>query len=182
MFTKGRQYYSKKDYLLRAIWCVVNTCLFRYSPRLMYGWRNQILRCMGAKIGKKVRIFPSTSITFPWKLEVGDHSVISWNVTIYNLGKVTIGSGTIISQNSHICAGTHDHSDILFTLLMPPILIGSMVWIAADAFIGPNITISDRALIGARAVVTKNVDENRIVAGNPARQLGYRFPLNQPVA
>jgi len=174
MFTKGSDYYSPLHYIKRFIWSILYLVFFRPSPRLAYGWRNMILRILGAKIGKSVKIFPSVKITYPWNLEIDDESIISWNVQIYNLGKITIGKATIISQNAHICAGNHNYQVPEFTLLMPPIHIGSQVWIAADAFIGPGIEIKDFAVIGARAVVVRNVELGNVVGGNPAKVLKMR--------
>ena len=168
------RYYSKKEIILRMIWSFVNPILFKLSPRLCYGWRNEILRMMGAKIGKKVRIYPTANITFPWFFEVKDRTVISWGVKIYNLGRISIGEKTVISQFAHLCGGTHDLKNPGFKLLRTEIEIGNSVWIAADAFIGPNVHIGDNAVIGARAVVMKNVDAGNIVAGNPARSVGMR--------
>ena len=175
MFTKGKDYYTPADYARRFIWYGIYWVFFRYSPRLLYGWRNLLLKGMGARLGTGVKIFPSVKIMYPWKLEIGDHSIISWNVTLYNLGMIRIGSGTIISQHAHLCAGTHNFRIPEFTLLMPPITIGNGVWIAADAFIGPNVTIHDNALVGARSVVVRDVALNTIVCGNPARPTGLRY-------
>ena len=168
------KYYSKREILLRLIWSFVNPVFFRYTPRLFYGWRNFVLRLMGAKIGKKVRIFPSAEITFPWLLEVNDKAVISWGVKIYNLGRISIGEKTVISQFAHLCGGTHDLKNPGFKLIRTEIGIGNNVWIAADAFIGPDVCIGDNAVIGARAVVIKNVGAGTIVAGNPAKPIGLR--------
>ena len=129
---------------------------------------------MGAEIGKNVRIYPSAVITFPWLLELGENCVIGWRVRIYNLGKISIGSNTVISQYSHICGGNHDFRNPGFKLLRQGIRIGNGVWVASDAFIGPGVTIGDYAVIAARAVVVRNVHYGEIVGGNPARKIGIR--------
>lgn len=59
-------------------------------------------------------------------------------------------------------------------LLKPAVTIGRDVWICADAFVGPGVAVGDRAIIGARGVVTRDVPAGRIVAGNPAREIGKR--------
>ncbi len=158
---------------MRVLWSLCWP-LFGISPRLFYGWRNLILRFFGAKIGKGVKIYPSAKIMFPWILEIGDHTVISWGVILYNLGKITIGSNTIISQYTHICAGNHDHPTPDFKLLKTPITIGNHVWIAADVFIAPGVVIGDHAVVYARSVVVKDVSENSIVGGHPAEVIKGR--------
>jgi putative colanic acid biosynthesis acetyltransferase WcaF len=163
------KYYNKKELLLRLLWSVVELLFFRFSPRLFYGWRNFVLRTMGAKIGKGVQVFPSVRIMFPWNLEVGDRSVLSWDVKVYNLGKIAIGKNTVISQYSHLCGATHDYQSQTFTLFAPGLTIGDNVWIAADAFIGPGVKVNNGAVVAARAVVVKDVLSLTVVAGNPAR-------------
>jgi putative colanic acid biosynthesis acetyltransferase WcaF len=128
------------------------------------------LRCFGAKIGRKVHVYASATIYFPWNLEVGDESAIGEHALIYNLGRVTIGTRATISHGAHLCAGTHDHMKADFSLLRPPIMIGPEVWICAEAFVGPGVTIGEGAIVGARAVAMKNVRPWRIVIGNPARE------------
>jgi putative colanic acid biosynthesis acetyltransferase WcaF len=162
-------YYTKKEILLRIIWGVIEPLFFRYSPRLLYGWRNMVLRMMGAKIGNSVKIYPSAIIMFPWLLQIGDNATISWEVKVYNLGFSKIGDNTMVSQYSHLCGGTHDYLSKDFELLRTGFTIGNNVWIAADAFVGPGVTVGDGSVVGARAVVLKDVPPNAIVAGNPAK-------------
>lgn len=174
------KYYSRKELLFRMIWAFVEPLLFRYSPRIFYGWRNFLLRLLGAKIGSKVQIFPSARITYPWLLEVGDRSVISWNVKIYNLGKTMIGADTVISQYSHLCGGTHDYLSQNFALIRSGLTIGGHVWIGADAFIGPGVKVNDGSIIAARAVVIRDVPSLVVVAGHPAsvvKQLEKEPPM-----
>ena len=138
-------------------------------PRHFYGIRNVILRIFGAKIGSRVKLFPSVKVFQPWLFEIGDDSVISWNVQIYNLDYLKIGNSSIISQNVHLCGGTHDFYSDGFELKRKRITIGGNVWIAADAFIGPGIIIGDNAIVAARAVCMKDVLINSMVGGNPAK-------------
>src|SRR6185437_3157980 len=56
----------------------------------------------------------------------------------------------------------------------PPIRIGGGVWVCADAFIGPGVSIGDNSVVGARAVVTHDVPNDVIVAGNPAKVIKPR--------
>jgi putative colanic acid biosynthesis acetyltransferase WcaF len=53
-------------------------------------------------------------------------------------------------------------------LLRPPIVIEDDVWLAADSFVGPNVTIGEGAVLGARSVAMKNLDPWTIYSGNPA--------------
>jgi putative colanic acid biosynthesis acetyltransferase WcaF len=59
-------------------------------------------------------------------------------------------------------------------LIKPPIEIGDEVWVCADAFIGPNVTVADSAIIAAASVVVKDVLSSSIVGGNPAKFIKTR--------
>jgi putative colanic acid biosynthesis acetyltransferase WcaF len=165
--------YSLGEMTWRALWTIAQP-LFRFSPRRCFGWRRFLLRCFGAKIGRKVHVYASATIYFPWNLEVGDESAIGEHALIYNLGRVTIGPRATISHRAHLCAGTHDHMKADFPLLRPPITIGPDVWICAEAFVGPGVTIGEGAVVGARAVAMRDVRPWRVVIGNPARECRRR--------
>ena len=167
------QKYTAGELCRRMLWGF-GKLVFRLSPRICFGWRRFVLRCFGAQIGKHVNIYASARIYFPWNLTVGDWSAIGEEAFIYNLGPVTIGRQVTISQGAHLCAGTHDYTDPTMPLLKPPIIVSDQAWICADAFVGPNVTIGAGAVVGGRAVATKNVEPWTVVAGNPARYIKKR--------
>jgi putative colanic acid biosynthesis acetyltransferase WcaF len=168
--------YTRRVQLLRVLW-ILGRALFQLTPRPCFALRRFILRCFGAKIGQQVNLYPSTHIYFPWNLTIGDFSSIGEWALVYNLGKVTIGTHATISQRVHLCGGTHDYRQAAMPLLKLPITIGNNTWICADAFIGPNITIGDGSIVGARAVAMQDVAPWTIVAGNPATFIETRPPL-----
>ena len=165
--------YPLRVQFMRIAWALGNF-LFMLIPRPFYGPRRVILRLFGARIGQHVNISNTATIYFPWNLEVGDWAAIGEHALIYNLGTVTIGEKTTISQRAHICAGSHDYSEPTLRLLTPPVHVGNQVWICADAFIGPGVTVADGAVVGARAVAIKDVEAWTVVAGNPARPVTQR--------
>lgn len=129
---------------------------------------------MGATIGRHVHIYPSAHIYYPWMLDIGDESAIGEKSLVYNLGQVSIGAKVTISHRAHLCAGTHDYTDPALPLLRPPITIGDQAWICADAFVGPGVQIGEGAVVGARAVVFKDVAAWQVVGGNPAQVVKQR--------
>jgi putative colanic acid biosynthesis acetyltransferase WcaF len=176
--------YSRGQMVRRVFWGA-GKWLVRLSPRPFFGWRRFVLRCFGAKLGQQVHIYPSVRIYFPWHLEAGDWSAIGENALVYNLGPVTIGRKVTISHGAHLCAGSHDYRSPNLPLLKPPIAVGDMAWICADAFVGPGVTVGQGAVVGARAVVVKDVEPWTVVAGNPARFIKKRVltpgpPLPSP--
>ena len=166
--------YPARIIFFRVLWGA-GRWAFRLSPRPCFGWRRFVLRCFGASIGKHVNTYPSTWIYFPWNLTVGDWSALGEQAFIYNLGPVTLGEKVTISHRAQLCAGTHDYTDPALPLLKPPIVIQNQAWICADAFVGPGVTVGEGAIVGARAVVVKNVAPWTIVAGNPARVVKQRI-------
>lgn len=166
--------YSNKELIIRVVW-VIGKLLFTISPRTSFKFRNSLLMVFGAKIGNSVHIYPSAIIYMPWNLTIGDNSAIGEDALIYNLGKITIGNNATISHRAHLCAGTHDYSDPTLHLLKPPINIGDNAWVCAQAFIGPGVTINEGAVVGAAAVVTKDVEAWTVVAGNPAKFIKKRI-------
>lgn len=165
--------YSKCELIARVLWSV-GRIVFRLTPRPCFKLRRSILRVFGAKLGTNVHIYSSALIYYPWNLEMGDESSVGEWALIYNLGKVSIGKRTTISQRVHLCAGTHDYKDPSMPLIKPPIQIGNEVWVCADAFIGPNTVIQDRSIVAAASVVVKDVEQSQIVGGNPAKLIKLR--------
>ena len=170
---RAKQKYSLRIQIMRVVWAVGNV-LFRLIPRPFNAPRRGLLRLFGATMGGGVNIANTATIYFPWNLEIGEWSAIGEYAYIYNLGKVVIGEKSTVSQRAHLCAGSHDYMDPTLPLLTPPISIGNQSWICADSFIGPGVTIGEGVVVGARAVVVRDVESWTVVAGNPARFIKKR--------
>ncbi|PYG25489.1 acetyltransferase [Pelagimonas varians] len=167
--------YSRKELLGRVLWSLASL-LFRFSPRLAWGWRNMLLRLFKARIGRNVRIFPTVRIIIPWTLTIDDGATVGDHAILYALGPMKIGASATVSQGAHLCGGSHDFRDPAFPLWRAPLTVESEAWIAADAFVGPGVTIGRGAVLGARAVAMKNIPANAVAAGNPAHIVGTRSP------
>ncbi|MGH7213937.1 MAG: WcaF family extracellular polysaccharide biosynthesis acetyltransferase [Tepidisphaeraceae bacterium] len=158
----------------RAVWSLVQGSLFRLTPHNAYGWRAMLLRIFGARIGTHVKIRRTVRVEVPWHLSVGDHSAVGDFAILYNPGAITIGRYVTVSQYAHLCAGTHDTRDRRMRLLREPITLGDDVWVAADAFVGPGVTIGDRTVLGARASAFSDLPPDVIAVGNPAQPIKPR--------
>src|SRR5690606_9190408 len=132
----------------------------------------------GAKIGKNANIYASAKIWAPWNLEIGKFSGLGPGVDCYNQGKIIIGDHCNISQKTYLCASTHDFTASNFPLVLRPIEIKDQVWIAADAFIGPGVSIGEGAVVGARTAVFRDVEKWSVVGGNPAKFIKKREILS----
>ncbi|WP_437191433.1 hypothetical protein [Planctomicrobium sp. SH527] len=172
--SKHHSPYSFRERLLRVAWGFCQSTLFRWSPRPLWNVRNWLLKRFGADIGQHVHIDNKVRIFAPWLLKIGDHSALGDGAIIYNLGPLEIGDHVTVSQRAHLCGGTHDYRSRQMTLIRTPIRIEDDVWICAEAFIGPNVTIHEAAIVGARSVVSRDVEARTIVCGNPAKFIKER--------
>jgi putative colanic acid biosynthesis acetyltransferase WcaF len=157
-----------------ALWAVVWRLLFRPTPKPLTRWRLWLLRCFGARVSGRPFVDASAVIKMPWNLDIEDRACLGPRSEVYNLGPVTLRERCTIAQEAYLCAGTHDFARAHLPLKIGPIEIGADAFVCARAFVLPGVTIGAGALIGACAVVTKDVAPWTVVAGNPARAIGRR--------
>lgn len=151
------------------LWWLVQGVVFPLTPQPLNLVRRSVLRLFGAKIGRNVLIRPTARFTYPWKVEIGDHSWIGDDVVFYSLDRIQIGSHCVISQKTYLCTGSHDSEDRSFGLLTGTITIQNGVWIATDCFIAPGVEIGANALIGARSSVFSSLPPQQVCWGTPCR-------------
>jgi len=156
------------------LWWIVQATLFRCSPQFAYGWRRFLLRLFGAKIGCSAIIRPSVTVTYPWKLQLGNHVWIGDHVTLYTLGSITIGDHTVVSQFCHLCAADHDPSEVSFPIRAKPIYVGDEVWLASDVFIAPGVSIGNATVVGARSSVFRDLPPHMVCYGYPCIPVRHR--------
>ncbi|MGA2050326.1 MAG: WcaF family extracellular polysaccharide biosynthesis acetyltransferase [Terracidiphilus sp.] len=156
------------------LWWLVEMLLFHPSPQVMFGWRRFLLRIFGAKIGKGVLIRRSATVTYPWRLTIGNWCWVGDHATLYTLGEITIDENTVISHHAYLCTASHDYTRPTFDQFAKPIHVESEAWIATSAYVGPGVTIGQGAVVGACSVVLKDVPANIVCAGNPLKVLRAR--------
>ena len=160
--------YSFSEKVWRMLWAIVQATLFRFSFHTWNGWRVFLLNSYGANVDSTCVIRRTVKIECPWNLTMGRNSCLGDEAIVYCLGKITIGKRVSISQYAHLCAGTHDYNQEEMPLLRPPITIEDDVWLAADSFVGPNVTVGEGAILGARTVAMRDIDSWTVYSGNPA--------------
>lgn len=165
---EGGASFSLRNRLLRLVWQAAWLVLARFTPPPLHGWRRLVLRLFGARVAAGARVHGSAMIWLPANLELGTNCLVGPRVRLYNQGRITIGARTVVSQGAHLCASSHDLSDPHFQLLLRPITIGAQCWIAAEAFVGPGVTMGDRAVLAARGALFADAGADTIYRGNPA--------------
>ena len=169
-------YQERKPRRVRFIlWRIVNDIFFRLITN---GVRKPIMRLCCAHYSPG-HVYGSVKIYMPWNLSVGPAVCIGPKVEIYNKAMVTIGKNVVISQGAYLCTASHDISSPTMDLVVKSIVIGDNVWIAAHATILPGVTIGEGAVVGACAVVAKDVPPWSVVVGNPAQVVKQRTLKNR---
>lgn len=130
-----------------------------------------VLRCFGATLHGRPFVHQRARIDHPWNLTMHNKACLGDRAHAYCLGAVEIGAGACVAQEAYLCTGTHDLCDPHWPLQTAPIEIGADAFIGARAFLLPGVRIGERSIVGACAVVTRNVTSATTVAGNPARVL-----------
>lgn len=109
---------------------------------------------------------------FGSNIQIGHHSYINFNVTMLDVGPIKIGDNVMIAPNARLYTATHDEDALArrsWDVYGKAITIGDDVWIGGGAIICPGVTIGARSIIGAGAVVTRDIPADSVAVGNPAR-------------
>ena len=158
---------------------IVECRLAFFSPpgplRCFHGWRRFFVDELWCKGCFNCRnIWKCQDLQYPANLTMGEYAFIGPSVKVYCMAPITLEPFALASQGSHLCAGTHDIEDVHFQLTTKPIVIKRSAWIASEAFVGPGVTVSEGAVLGARAVAFNDLDAWTVYIGNPAKAVKNR--------
>lgn len=158
----------------RAMWTIAWLGLARWTPPPLHRWRRLVLIAFGAKLGAGARVHASAKIWLPANLQLGANALIGPGVRLYNQGRIVVGSRSVVSQGAHICASSHDIRDSHFQLVLRPVTIGDNCWVAADAFVGPGVSMGDGSVLAARGALFEDCSSWTVYRGNPATAIKVR--------
>ena len=144
--------------------------------KLCFGIRYILYKSLCNSFGEKVIIFPNVYIFALENFSVGNNVSIHEFSYIDATGGITIGSNVMIAHRCSIMSTSHkiDRTDIPFKhqgIVPMPVSIGDNCWIGTDVKIINGIKIGNNVVIGAGSVVNKNVQDNKVVAGVPVKEI-----------
>ena len=152
--------------------CWIVFCI--WTPKPANPWRLFWLRTFGAKIDGTPFVHQRARIAIPSNLILHDRACLGDRANAYSLGEIEIGARATVAQEAYLSTGSHDFSQSGMPLVTARIKIGDDAFVGARAFVMPGVTIGARAVIGACSVVTKDVPDGVIAAGNPCEVLRQR--------
>jgi putative colanic acid biosynthesis acetyltransferase WcaF len=152
----GAGYDKGRGLAMQIAWMAVSGLVFTrwWCPARL---RVLILRAFGATVGHGVLVRHRVTVHWPWKLEIGDNTWIGEEVWLLNLEPIVIGHDVCISQGVFVCTGSHDRRSATFEFDNAPITIEDGAWLAAKATVLRGVTIGRGAVVGATALVARDV-------------------------
>jgi acetyltransferase-like isoleucine patch superfamily enzyme len=150
-----------------AITAALNRLTFNDADEIRTAFSDLI----GQKVDESFSLIPPFYATGGENIRVGRNVFINQNCTMYDLGGIDIADDVMIGPNVSLITSGHpiEPSQRRAFVIAKPIVIGRSVWIAAGATIIGGVTVGDNSVIAAGSVVTKDVPQNALVGGNPAR-------------
>lgn len=132
--------------------------------------RELLAELTGKPVDESVTVFPPFYSDFGKNITLGDRIFINSGCKFQDQGGVVIGDDCLIGHNTVIATLNHDLNPRRRADMHPaPVVVGRNVWIGSNVTILPGVAIGDDAVVAAASVVTKDVPENAVVVGSPAR-------------
>ena len=133
--------------------------------------RRGILTSLFGKGGESARVQPPFYCDYGTNIEIGKHVFFNFNCVVLDVSRVSIGDYSIFAPAVQIYTATHPlDAELRRTREYgKPVVIGSDVWVGGGAIILPGVTIGSRTVIGAGSVVTRDIPDDVVAAGNPCR-------------
>jgi putative colanic acid biosynthesis acetyltransferase WcaF len=160
--------------VMRALWEFCWFLFCAWTPKPLNPWRLFWLRVFDANIHGTPFVHQRARIAVPWNLTLHDRACLGDRANAYSLGEIEIGARATVAQEAYLSAASHDFDDPNMPLVAAKITIGEDAFIGARAFVLPGVTVGRRAIIGACSIVTRDVPENVVAAGNPCHVIRPR--------
>lgn len=147
---------------------------FKLSQTMPYTeeYESLVKELFCGNIGEGSRVMPGIKVVRGNSVKIGKNVVIMYNCLMMAAGTITIEDDAQVAANVQLISNNHDIHDRKI-LVCKPVVLKKNCWIGAGASILPGVTVGENAIVGAGSVVTKDVEANTIVAGNPAKVIKH---------
>ena len=148
------------------------TCELNYKYPDFDEIRELFSKLIGSEVSDDFRVFPPFFTDFGKNIHLGKNVFINSGCKFQDQGGIYIGDNVLIGHNVVLATLNHEENPKKRGNLIPsPIKIGNDVWIGSNVTVVSGVTIGDGAIVAAGAVVTRDVAENTVVGGVPARYI-----------
>lgn len=148
------------------------TRLYNHTNEAEGNKRMELLKELFGSTGETIYIEPSFRCDYGYNIHVGENFYANFNCVILDVCEISIGDNCFIAPGVHIYTATHPlnaKERISGLEYGKPVTIGNNVWIGGGSIINPGVQVGDNVVIGSGTVVTKDVPDNVVIGGNPAR-------------
>ncbi len=146
--------------------------LVRYNATTDRAVQAAILAEVLAEVGERVCVRPPFRLEYGYQTRIGDRTFVNFGAVFLDVGKITVGADVQMGPNVQLLTATHpiepgprrdkwESSD--------PITIEDNVWLGGGVIVCPGVTIGENTVVGAGAVVPRDLPPNVVAVGNPAR-------------
>ena len=134
--------------------------------------RDYMRQITGSEIDETLRIFTPFHINYGKKTTFGRDCFVNFGCTFLALGGITIEDDVFIGPHCVLATEYHpEEPTTRHSLLTKPIVVKRNAWLGANVTVLAGVTIGENAIVAAGSVVTKDVPDNMVVAGSPARMI-----------
>lgn len=150
------------------------TQLFNATAEEELEYRTELLKSLFQSTGEQIFIEPPFRCDYGCHIRIGDNFYANYDCIILDVCDVTIGDHVFFGPRVGVYTAAHPVDAGVKDAILEygrPITIGNSVWVGADAVINPGVTVGNNVVIGSGSVVTKDIPDNVIAAGNPCRVL-----------
>ena len=148
------------------------TRLFNDSIETENHKRTEILKELFGSTGDTIYIEPSFRCDYGYNIHVGDHFFANFDCVFLDVCEIRIGKHCLIGPGVHIYTAAHPldaNERASGAEYGKPVHIGDRVWIGGRAVINPGVTVGNNVVIASGSVVTKDIPDDVVVGGNPAK-------------
>ncbi|MBR7086069.1 MAG: sugar O-acetyltransferase [Prevotella sp.] len=132
--------------------------------------RDYMRQITGSEIDETLRIFTPFHINYGKKTTFGRDCFVNFGCTFLALGGITIEDDVFIGPQCVLATEYHpENPETRHSLLTKPIVVKRNAWLGANVTVLAGVTIGENTIVAAGSVVTKDVPDNMVVAGSPAR-------------
>ena len=170
----GRNTPGHDDYDAALNKCIEKRLIYNTMPLTPDERKATLSDLLGYEVDANTKVVPPIHCDLGFNIKLGKNVLINYDCILLDTEEISVGDNTLIGPGTKIVTAKHPieaEKRRDWSVYGSPVRVEKDVWIGAGAVILPGVTVGARSIIGAGAVVTKDIPPDSVAVGNPARVL-----------